>query len=91
MTIRMSAVRLVAFPHEDSTFAAAVHRLAGAMDEFDEVAPEWLERRVRQVYPAAVVHAQDPLAGLRIDQSTWYVYRDGSPLGGLRDAANGTS
>ena len=80
MTNEASSVTLLRFPRDDSAFEALLERIANAVGGLAHLAPESLQERVRETYPDAVVHPQDPLGGFRTNGSAWYVYRDGSPV-----------
>jgi hypothetical protein len=81
MTTEASSVTLLRFPREDLDFESLLDSIAAGVGGLAQLGPEYLQERLRERYPQAVVHAQDPLGGLRVTESAWYVYRDGSPLG----------
>lgn len=81
MTIETASVTLLRFPRDDHDFEALLDRIAAAVGSLAHLGPADLQERLREQYPQAVVHPQDPLGGLRVAGSAWYVYRDGSPLG----------
>lgn len=66
-------VAITVFPHDDHALRAHAETIMGSVRDPDE-----FERRLRGVYPAAVVREQDFLA--RLGPGRWYVYRDGSAL-----------
>jgi hypothetical protein len=80
MTIENTSVTLLRFPRDDLDFEAVLDRIASAVGSLAHLGPESFQEHLRQTYPGAVVHAQDPLGGFRTNGSAWYVYRDGSPL-----------
>lgn len=70
-------LQAVTFPRSDRVFARFVADvLAARQAKADQ--PE-LERRLRSVYPRAVIRARETLGGYDVDP-VWYVYRDGRPL-----------
>jgi PAS domain-containing protein len=76
-------LQAVTFPRSDRVFARFVADvLAAGQAKADQ--PE-LERRLRSVYPRAVIRAREALGGYDLE-TVWYVYRDGRPL--TRAAAN---
>jgi hypothetical protein len=82
MTLDFGSVTLLRFPRDDHAFEAFLERIAMEIGALVNVGPARLQERLRENYPNAVVHEQDPLGGFRATGSAWYVYRDGSPLGG---------
>ena len=62
---------LVVNPRTDAMFVEFVREQIEDMAEFD---PSSFERRLREVYPAAVVR---PRALASEPTTVWYVYRDG--------------
>ncbi|MFL5673759.1 MAG: hypothetical protein ACJ779_02025 [Chloroflexota bacterium] len=73
---------LVTNPADDETFAKVAARfVADGIDGIDE-----FERRLREVYPSAAVHAR-LLSGETV--IIWYVYRDGRWTGGRRGGDDG--
>ena len=73
-------VAITVFPHDDHALRAHVETIIGSTHDPDE-----FERRLRGVFPAAVVREQAALA--RLGPRRWYVYRDGSALP-ARDATD---
>jgi hypothetical protein len=78
--IHFGSITLLRFPRDDDAFAGVLDRIVAEASDLQGVAPSYIQDRLRAVYPGAVVHAQDPLAGLGAAGVAWYVYRDGSPV-----------
>jgi hypothetical protein len=79
-----SHVSLQAYPARDASFAREVHDVINAVsteEEYDEARIGDLEAvvqaRLRNRYPNAIIHAQDPFARLRDPDVMLYAYRDG--------------
>lgn len=71
-SITVRDVVLLCFPPTDAVFSGVVRDLVTAAEDLE---PDALERRLRRVYPRAVVRPRHQLASLR--GPAWYAYRDG--------------
>lgn len=69
------------YPRDDSVFAAECDRVLAegrALRLASEALLEHFKRGLKRAYPAANVHARDPLASDDDPTEVWYVYRDGT-------------
>jgi len=78
-------VNLQAYPARDASFARDVHDVLDrvtAEPSYDDNAPladleTVVQERLRDRYPNAIIHVQDPFARLRDPDTMLYAYRDG--------------
>jgi hypothetical protein len=96
MRLVMDDIRLMSFPQEDALFAERLRVLVGELrsrtaTEADLVAA--VRDGLRNDYPKVSIRSRDPIAEYWPEQATWYVYRDGHPVGdehtSSRDDDNG--
>jgi hypothetical protein len=84
MRLVMDDLRLMSFPQDDALFAERVRTLVGELrprtaTEADLVAA--VRDGLRIDYPKVSIRSRDPIAEYSPEQATWYVYRDGHPVG----------
>ena len=84
MKLVMDDIRLMSFPQDDALFAERVRALVGDLrsrtaTEADLVAA--VRDGLRNDYPKVSIRSRDPIAEYWPEQATWYVYRDGHPVG----------
>jgi hypothetical protein len=84
MKLVMDDIRLMSFPQDDARFAERLRALVGDLrsrtaTEADLVAA--VRDGLRNDYPKVSIRSRDPIAEYWPEQATWYVYRDGHPVG----------
>ncbi len=80
----MDDIRLMSFPQGDAFFAERVRTLVEELrsrtaTEADLVAA--VRDGLRADYPKVSIRSRDPIAEYWPEPATWYVYRDGHPVG----------